>query len=86
MAASLALSHLTWRSVSLRLSQLLVWFQLAWRLFRDYEASGILSFEGIPAGGPPNGGPAPVPEPATFSLFAAGAAAMVARSRGRRAR
>ena len=52
--------------------------------FRDYEASGILTFEGIPAEGPPNGGPAPVPEPAMFGLFAAGAGAMLARSRARK--
>ena len=52
--------------------------------FRDYEASGILSFEGIPAAGPPDGVPAPVPEPATVSLFAAGAAAMFGRARARK--
>jgi PEP-CTERM motif-containing protein len=53
--------------------------------FRHYHASGILTFEGIPAEGPPPGpGPAPVPEPGTVTLFAAGAAAMLARSRARR--
>jgi hypothetical protein len=52
--------------------------------FRDYMASGILSVEGIPAASTPPDGPAPVPEPATVSLFAAGAAAMLARSRARR--
>jgi hypothetical protein len=52
---------------------------------RDYHASGILTVEGIPAEGPPNG-PAPVPEPATLGLFATGAAAMFARSRVRRTR
>jgi hypothetical protein len=50
---------------------------------RDYEASGILAVEGIPAEGPP-AGPAPVPEPATFTLFGTGAAAILARCRARR--